>query len=101
QLHVPHNFLVALALSDELITPMRKWMRANRRDLEFATRGQRGPTTPQFRYMRSGIIDIAANFRAQLDHRLMHLGLDLLLESNFAVFQNFMNMRAQLTRLRI
>ena len=101
QLHVAHNFLVALSLGNELIAPMRKWMRADRRDLEFAAPGQRGETTSQLRHMRPGIIDVAANFRAQLNHRLMHLRLDLLLERKFAVLQNFMNVRAQLARLGI
>src|SRR5678816_2167490 len=51
--------------------------------------------------MRPGIIDVAANFRAQLDHRLMHLGLDLLLEGNFAVLKNLVNVRAQLASFGI
>src|SRR5438132_1796125 len=76
-------------------------MRANRRNLEFAARGQRGQTTAQLRHMHPGIVDVAANFRAQLDHRLMHLRLDLLFEGNFAVFENFVNVRAQLPRLGI
>ena len=80
---------------------MRKRVRADRRDLEFAPRGERGQTTPQLRHMRPGIIDVTADFRAQLDDRLMHLGLDLFLERNFAVLQNFVNVRAQLARLGI
>src|SRR5882757_4937753 len=73
-------------------------MRADGRDLEFAAPGQRGQTTTQFGYVVPGIVDIAANFRAQLDHRLMHFWLDLLLERNLAVFENFVNVRAQFPR---
>ena len=66
-------------------------MRADRRDLELAAPGQRGQTTAQLGYVIPGIVDVAANFRAQLNHRLVHLGLDLLLKCNFAVFENFVN----------
>ena len=36
-----------------------------------------------------------------LDHRLVHFGFDLLLEDDFAAFENFLNVRTQLARLRI
>ena len=32
-LHVLHDFLVTFAFGDELIAPVRKWMRPGRRDL--------------------------------------------------------------------
>ena len=43
QLHVFHDFLVTFAFGDELIVPMRKRMRADGRDLQSASSGQRRP----------------------------------------------------------
>ena len=37
----------------------------------------------------------------KLDDRLVHLGLDLLLERDLSAFENFVNMRTQFARLRI
>src|SRR5258705_11135397 len=51
--------------------------------------------------MPARAIDGIANLRAQLHHRLVHLGLDLLLENDFSTFENFVNMRTQLARFRI
>ena len=42
-----------------------------------------------------------ANFSAELHDRLVHLGLDLLLEEDFSAFENFVNVRPQLARFRI
>src|SRR5438046_10491711 len=47
------------------------------------------------------MFDVVTNFSAELDHRLVHLGLDLFLEKNFAAFENFLNVRPQLARLWI
>ena len=43
-------------------------MRADRRDLELAARGQCGQTAAELGYVVPGIVDVAANFRAQFDH---------------------------------
>ena len=45
--------------------------------------------------------DGIANFGAQLNDRLVHLRLDLLLESDLSAFENFVNMRTQFARLRV
>src|SRR5258708_107607 len=42
-----------------------------------------------------------ANFRAELNDRLMHLRLDLLFEHNFPALENFLDMRPKLACLRI
>ena len=47
QLHVFDDFLVALAFGDELIVPVRKRMRADRRDLQSARARQRRQFAPQ------------------------------------------------------
>ena len=101
QLHVFHDLPVALAFGDELIVPMRKRMRAGRGDLQSAASGEVGQLAAQFDHVRARIRDRLANLRAEFDHRLMHLGFDLLFEHDFAAFENFLNMRAQLARLRI
>src|SRR5262245_34300106 len=51
--------------------------------------------------MCAGTANGIANLRAQFHDRLMHFGLDLLLEEDFSSFENFVNMRAQLARFRI
>src|SRR5438876_5154848 len=51
--------------------------------------------------MSAGIANRLADFRAELDNRLMHLRLDLLFEHNFSAFENFLNVRTQLARLWI
>src|SRR6266567_6946751 len=42
-----------------------------------------------------------ANLSAELDHRLMHLGLDLLLEHDLSTLEDFLDVRPQLARLRV
>ena len=47
------------------------------------------------------LCDRLANLRAEFDHRLVHLGFDLFLEHDLAAFENFLDVRPQLARLRI
>ena len=42
-----------------------------------------------------------ADFRAELDDRLVHLRLDLLFERDLAAFENLLDVRPQFARLRI
>src|SRR6266404_8889737 len=42
-----------------------------------------------------------ANLSAELDHRLMHLRLDLLLEHDLSTLEDFLDVRPQLARLRV
>ena len=51
--------------------------------------------------MLAGIGDRLANLRAELDDRLVHLRLDLLLEQDLAALENFLNVRTQFARLGI
>src|SRR5260370_38721166 len=51
--------------------------------------------------MRARMLDRIANLSAELDHGLMHLGFDLFFEQDLAAFENLLNMRLQLARLRI
>ena len=51
--------------------------------------------------MSAGIANRLADFRAELDNRLMHLRLDLLFEHNLSALENFLNMRPEFARLRV
>src|ERR1039457_2663422 len=101
QLHVFHDFLVTLAFGDELIVPMRKRMRADRRDFQSAAPRKSGELATQINDVRSRLDNRLANFRAELDDRLVHLGFDLLFKRDLAAFEDFLDVRAQLARLRI
>jgi len=101
QLHVADNFLITLPLSDQLVAPVGKRVRPHRGNLQFATSGQTREATTQGCDVRSSVINIATNFRPQLDDRLMHFRFDLFFERDFATFQNFMNVRAEMSRFWI
>jgi hypothetical protein len=49
----------------------------------------------------TGIDNRLANFRAQLDDRLVHLRLDLLFKDNLPILEDLLDVRPELTRLRI
>src|SRR5205823_13470352 len=51
--------------------------------------------------MGTRIDDRLANFCAEFNDRLMHLGLDLLFERNFPAFENFLDVRPKLACLGI
>src|SRR5438477_10486485 len=51
--------------------------------------------------MRPRVVDRIANLGPEFDDRLVHLGLDLLLEQDLATLEDFLNVRLQLARLRI
>src|SRR6266545_2035701 len=80
---------------------MRERMRASRRDLQSSFARELGQLAPKIDNVIARAFDIVANLGAKLDHRLVHLRLDLFLEQNFAALENFLNVRAQLARLRI
>src|SRR5205814_4480499 len=101
RLHVAHDFLIAFAFGDELVSPVRKWMGPDRCDLQSAAAGEVRQLAPQLNHMRARVIDRIANLGAEFDDRLMHLGLDLLLEQDLATLEDFLNVRLQLARLRI
>ena len=49
-----------------------------------------------------GVLNVAANRGADLDHRLVHLGLNPFLQKQFALLDNLrVDMRAQVARDRI
>src|SRR5881394_3305346 len=62
---------------------------------------ERSEFAPQLDDVLARVRDRSANLRAQLDHRLVHLRLDLLLEQDFAALEDFLNVGTQFTRLRV
>src|ERR1700686_1567817 len=56
---------------------------------------------PQVYDVSAGIDNRLADFRAELDDRLVHLRLDLLFEHDFSTFENLLNVRTKLARLWI
>src|SRR5437763_7486778 len=70
-------------------------------DAKTAGVSERGQIAAQLGDVLAGIGDVPANFSSQLDDRLVHLRLDLLLEHDLAALQDFLNVRTQLARLWI
>ena len=95
-LHVLDNFLISLALSNELIAPVRKWVCAHRSNLEAAAAREFCKFGAQLDNMRTRIDYRLANFSAELNDRLVHLRFDLLFEHDFPALENLLDMRAQL-----
>src|SRR4030095_6977775 len=52
-------------------------------------------------HVDTGIDNRLANFGAELDHILVHLRLDLLFKDNLPILEDLLDVRPQLTRLRI
>src|SRR4030095_2432678 len=52
-------------------------------------------------HVDTGIDNRLANFGAELDHRLVHLRLDLLFKDNLPILEDLLDVRPQLARLRI
>src|SRR4029453_4152156 len=95
------NFLVAVALCDLLVAPVRERMRADRRDFQSSFGRQLSKLAAEIDNVRARVLDRIANLRTQLDHRLMHLRLDLLFQNHLAALEDLLNIRTQLARFRI
>src|ERR1700730_8604178 len=100
-LHVFDDGGVAFVHRDQLVHPMREWMRARRRDLQAVARRNRRQVAAKLNDLLSRASCVTTDLGAQLNHRLVHLGFDAFFQKYFAVCQNLLNVRAQLTRLRI
>ena len=100
-LHVFDNCRVALVDGDELVHPVRKWVRASGSDLETVARRQFCQLTAKIDNLLPGNARVAANLCAEFHHRLVHLGFDALLQNHFAAIQNLLDVRPQFARLRI
>ena len=102
QLQVFHDVLVALVRMDFLGAPIRKRMRGNRSHPQAVFVGQANNIPAQLLHFLFGLFDGLADRCADLNHRLVHLSLDSLLQQFPAFFEKLhLDMRAQLARDRI
>ena len=79
---------------------MRKRMRARGSDVQSCVPGEGGQLGPKLGDLFPRVRDISANVGAELDHRLVHLRLDALLQRYLAVIENLLDLRSQLAGLR-
>src|SRR5438067_8708867 len=76
--------LVSLIFENLLVLPARNGMRRCSYDLEIILLSQRRDDTAQIRYVCARFLNVLTYTGADLDHRLNHLGLDLLAENHLA-----------------
>ena len=76
-------------------------MRARRRDLQSVARRNHRQIAAKLNDLLSRASYVTTDVGAQLNYRLVHLGLDAFFQKHFTVCQNLLNVRAQLARLRI
>src|SRR6476620_5822277 len=80
---------------------MVDWMRARRGDAQPILAGEPDELGPQPRHLAPGVIDVAADWRADFDHGIVHLPLDLILEAFLALGEHLLDVRLQLASLGI
>jgi hypothetical protein len=78
---------VSFVVVNFLVFPVRKRMRRGRHDRQSGLPCQAGNDAAQTRDVRARFLDVFANPGAHLDHRLNHLGLDLLAENHLPFFE--------------
>lgn len=76
-------------------------MRARRRDLQSVVRRNHRQIAAKLNDPLAHASCVTTDFGGQLNYRLVHLGLDAFFQKHFAVCQNLLDVRAQLTRFRI
>src|SRR5207248_679277 len=76
-------------------------MGADRRDPQVRLISERGELAPQLDDVLTRVRDRRTNLRAEFDDRLVHLRLDLFFQQDLAALENFLDVGAQLTRLRV
>src|SRR2546430_10100675 len=76
-------------------------MRADGGNLYSAAGGEFREPAAQLDHVGTGIDNRLANFGAQLNNRLVHLRLDLLFKDDLPILEDLLDVRPQLTGLRI
>src|SRR6202030_2584249 len=76
-------------------------MRPDRRDFQSGFAGEVGQLAAKIEDVLARALNVGANLSPELDHRLMHLRLDLLFEQDFSALKDLLNVRFQFARLRI
>src|SRR5438477_3351421 len=80
---------------------MREWMSTGGGNLQSVLRCKRCQLASKIDDLLSRASRVAADLGAELDHRLMHLRLNVLFQNHFAAGENLLNVRTQLARFRI
>src|SRR5581483_1722213 len=88
-------------LSNQLIFPMRERMSRSGSKDESIFPGQLVDCATQVCNVSPSFLYVFADAGSDLDHRLMHFGLDLLAQKHLTFFKNFIYARFQLARFGI
>ncbi len=89
---------VALVFSDLLVCPMRERMCRSCDDREILALRKLGDYSTQPDDICLRLLDVTTDHRSDFNHRLMHLGLDLLTENHSPFVQNFVDARPEVAR---
>ena len=102
QLQVFDDVLVAVVSVDLLHPPVGKRMGRGRSQPQAVLLGQRDHVAAQLLDFFLGVLDVAADRGSDLDHGLVHLRLDPLLQEQLALLDDLrVDVRAQIARDRI
>ena len=89
-----HEQFITFVVEDLLVLPAGDRMCRRRHDDEPVLSCEPGDDAAESRDVGSCFLDVATNAGADFDHRLDHLGLDLLAQQHLALLQNLRDMRA-------
>ena len=92
------DILIALAGGDDLIDPAGKRMRAGGGYLQAAAFGGADQFAASAAHVGVELVDVRANFRADFDDGLVHLGFDLLAQAGGGGFHQFADVGAKFSR---
>ena len=102
ELHVLDDLQVALVGIDVLDAPVREWMRRAGAEQQAVVLGERHHRAPQVEDVGARLFHVAADAGPDLDDRLVHLGLDALVELPLALGNDLgVDVRAEIKRDRI
>ena len=102
QLHVFDNIFIAVVGINFLHAPIGERMRGGGGEAQSVFARQADHVAAQFFQLVLGVFDVGADRGADLDHRLVHLGLHALLQHELALFDDLgVDVRAQIPRFRV
>ena len=95
-LEVVNDLLVARGVRDRDLGPVRERMRAGRRDPDAVLAAQPDDLRAQPGHLLARLADVPADRGSHLDHRLVHLALDQVLQARLAAREQLLDVRPQL-----
>src|SRR4029453_3328769 len=101
KLHLLDDGVVPRVREDLLVGPVGKRVRTRRSDAHSVLPREPDDLGPHLADVLADLGDVLADPGADLDHRLMHLRLDPLLQEDLSLVEDLLDVRAQLSRLRI